>query len=110
MICRAPNVCVQNPVGNNMIMPTINKVCVVYCTGDNCTSSDCVSVSGNNPFLINNIVNGTSYNISVSLRNDFGQSRQNTPELYGESKAVSVMDIHMTVYIVYVYDFYLVRL
>ena len=83
MICRAPNVCFQNPPGNSMIMPTINEVCVVYCTGDNCTSSDCRSVSGNNPFLINNTVNGTSYNISVSLRNDFGESGQTTA-LYGE--------------------------
>ena len=65
---------------------------------------------GNNPFRINNIVNGTNYTISVSLRNDFGQSGESTPELYGEGKTVSIMDIHVTVYIVYVYDFYLVRL
>ena len=83
MIYHPPNVCVQNPPGNNMIMPTVNVVCVMYCTGDNCTSSGCVSVSGNNPFLINNIVNGTSYNISVSLRNDFAESGQTTA-LYGE--------------------------
>ena len=82
MICHAPNVCVQNPTGNDMIMPTISEVCVMYCT-DNCTSSDCVSVSGNNPFRINNTVNGTSYNISVSLRNDFGESTQTTM-VYGE--------------------------
>jgi len=46
-------------------------------------------MSGNNPFRIDNIVNGTSYNISVSLRNDFGESGQTTA-LYGESKAISV--------------------
>ena len=83
MICHAPNVCVQNPTENSRIMPTVNKVCVMYCIGDNCTSSDCVSVSGNNPFRINNTVNGTSYNISVSLRNDFGESTQTTM-VYGE--------------------------
>ena len=83
MIWHAPNVHVQNPAGNNMIMPTISEVCVMYCIGDNCMSSDCVSVSGNNPFRIINTVNGTSYNISVSLRNDFGQSGQTTA-LYGE--------------------------
>ena len=83
MICHAPNVCVQNPPGNDMIMPEVSDVCVIYCTGDNCTSLGCVSVSGNNPFRINNTVNGTSYNISVSLRNDFGQSGQTTA-LYGE--------------------------
>ena len=66
-----------------MIMPEVNEVCVVYCIGDNCTSSGCVSVSGNDPFRIENIVNGTSYNISVSLRNDFGESGQTTA-LYGE--------------------------
>ena len=91
-----------------MIMPPITDICVNYCT-DNCTF-ECRPMSGNNPFRINNIVNGTNYTISLSLRNDFAQSGQTTPELYGEGKAVSVMDIHMTVYIVYVYDFYLVRL
>ena len=54
----------------------------MYCT-DNCMSSDCRSVSGNNPFRINNIVNGTSYNISLLLRNDFGESGQTTA-LYSE--------------------------
>ena len=83
MICHAPNVCFQNPPGNNNIMPEVNEVCVVYCIGDNCTSSGCVSVSDNNPFRIDNIVNGTSYNVSVSLRNDFGESGQTTA-LYGE--------------------------
>ena len=43
---------------------------------------------GNDPFRIENIVNGTSYNISVSLRNDFGESGQTTA-LYGEGKIVS---------------------
>ena len=66
-----------------MIMPPIRFVCFVYCIGDNCTSSDCVSVSGNNPFRTDTIVNGTSYNISVSLMNDFGESGQTTA-LYGE--------------------------
>ena len=90
MIRHAPNVCVQNPTENSRIMPTVNEVCVMYCIGDNCTSSGCVSVSGNNdPLLINNTVNGTSYNISVSLRNDFGESGQTTA-LYGEGKIVCV--------------------
>ena len=70
-----------------MIMPPITDICVNYCT-DNCTY-ECRPMSGNNPFVINNIVNGTNYTISVSLRNDFGQSGQTTA-LYGEGKAVSV--------------------
>ena len=92
-----------------MITQAITGVCVNYCTGNSCTD-ECRLASSNNPFRIDNIVNGTNYTISLSLRNDFAQSRQTTPELYGECKAVSVMDIHMTVYIVYVYDFYVVRL
>ena len=74
-----------------MIWPPITDICVNYCT-DSCTE-ECRPMSGNNPFRIDNIVNGTNYTISVSLRNDFGQSGQTTPELYGEGKAVSVMDI-----------------
>ena len=80
-----------------MIMPPITDICVNYCT-DNCTF-ECRPMSGNNPFRIPNIVNGTNYTISLSLRNDFGQSGQTTPKLYGECEAVSVVDIHMTVYI-----------
>ena len=38
-------------------------------------------MASNNPFRIDNITNRTSYNISVSLRNDFGHSA----ELYSES-------------------------
>ena len=87
-------------------MPTISEVCVVYCT-DNCTSSDCRSVSGNNPFRINSIVNGTSYNISLSLRNDFGESGQTTA-LYSEGKAVSAINI--SIYMVHLYDLYFIRL
>ena len=89
-----------------MITQTITVVCVNYCTGNSCTDK-CRLASSNNPFHIDNIVNGTNYTISLSLRNDFGQSRQTTPKLYGEGKAVSIMDIHMTVKIVYVYDFIL---
>ena len=43
---------------------------------------------GNDPFRIENIVNGTNYNINASLRNDFGESGQTT-DLYGEDKIVS---------------------
>ena len=46
---------------------------------------------GNDPFRINNIVNGT-YNISLSLRNDFGQSGETAPELYGECKHYACLD------------------
>ena len=42
---------------------------------------------GNDPFRIENIVNGTSYNINLLLRNDFGESGQTT-DLYGEGKIV----------------------
>ena len=48
--------------------------------------SECRPVSGNNPFRINNIVNGTNYTISLSLSSDFGQSEEGAPELYGEGK------------------------
>ena len=65
-----------------MIMPPIRFVCFVYCIGDNCTSSSCATAD-NNPFRTDTIVNGTSYNISVSLRNDFAESGQTTA-LYGE--------------------------
>ena len=74
-----------------MIMPAISEICV-NCTGDNCTY-ECRPVSGNNPFRISNIVSGENYTISLSLRNDFGQSGESAPELYGEDKAVSVMEI-----------------
>ena len=50
-------------------------------------------MSGNDPFRINNIVRGTTYNISLSLRNDFGQSGETAPQLYGECKMVSSVDI-----------------
>ena len=66
-----------------MLMPVISEVCFVYCAGDNCTSPDCRPESGNNPFRISNTVNGTTYSVNISLRNDFGQSGQTTT-LYGE--------------------------
>ena len=67
-----------------MITPPITEVCV-NCTGDNCTF-ECRNGSTNNPFRINNIVNGTNYTVSLSLRNDFAQSGQTAPELYGEDQ------------------------
>ena len=76
-----------------MITPPTTDVCV-NCIGVNCMS-ECRRVSGNNPFRINNIVNGTNYTVSLSLRNEFGQSRESAPELYGEGKTVSVMDTLM---------------
>ena len=81
----APNLCFQNPAGNDVIVPEVSEVCFIYCAGDNCTSSDCRPVSGNNntPFRINNTVNGTTYTVNISLGNDFGQSGQTTA-LYGE--------------------------
>ena len=66
--------------------PHITQVCV-NCTGINCRF-DCSTASSNSPFRINNIVPGENYTISLSLRNDFGQSGQTTPELFGENKAV----------------------
>ena len=45
-------------------------------------------MSGNNPFRINNIVPGENYTISVSLRNDFGQSGESASQLYGEVKVL----------------------
>ena len=80
--------------------PPITEVCV-NCIGDNCTF-ECHNASSNNPFRINNIVNGTNYTISLSLRNDFGQSRQTTPELYGEDKAASV--VYVSVYARFCYS------
>ena len=59
--------------------PQTTEVCVNYCTEGNCTD-EC---NDNNPFRINNTVNGTTYSVSVSLRNDFGQSGRATA-LYGE--------------------------
>ena len=76
-----------------MITPPAREVCV-NCIGVNCMS-ECRPVSGNNPFHINNIVNGTNYTVSLSLRNDFGRSGESAPELYGEGKTVSG---HMHVY------------
>ena len=67
-------------------MPAITEVCV-NCTGDNCTY-ECRLVSGNNPFRINNIVPGENYTISVSLRNDFGESGESASQLYGEVKVL----------------------
>ena len=67
-----------------MITPPAREVCV-NCIGVNCMS-ECRPVSGNNPFRINNIVNGTNYTVSLSLSSDFGQSGQSAPELYGEGK------------------------
>ena len=69
-----------------MIMPAITEVCI-NCTRDNCTY-ECHPVSGNNPFRINNVVSGINYTISLSLRNDFGQSGESAPKLYGEGKTV----------------------
>ena len=56
-----------------MITQAITGVCINYCTGNSCTD-ECRLASSNNPFRIDNIVNGTNYTISLSLRNDFGQS------------------------------------
>ena len=64
---------------NSVAAPQIREICVNYCTEGNCTS-EC---SANNPFRINNITTGAIYNVSVSLRNDFGESGQTTA-LYGE--------------------------
>ena len=64
--------------------PAVTTVCV-NCIGNNCMS-ECRPVSGNNPFQINNIVPGANYTISLSLRNNFGQSGESAPELYGEGQ------------------------
>ena len=80
-----------------MLTAAVTDICVNYCTGGNCTS-ECRNGSTNNPFRINNIVNGTNYTISLSLRSDFGQSGESAPELYGEGKTVSVMDIQCNIY------------
>ena len=69
---------------DNMITPPAREVCV-SCIGVNCMS-ECRPVSGNNPFRINNIANGTNYTVSLSLSSVFGQSEEGAPELYGESK------------------------
>ena len=79
-----------------------SEACVIYCIGDNCMSSDCCAVSGNNPFCVDNIVNGISYNISVSLRNNFGQSGQTTA-LYSVESSFCYGHTR-------VYGFYLIRL
>ena len=70
-------------------MPPITEICV-NCTGDNCTY-ECRPVSAN--FRISNIVLGENYTITLSLRNGFGQSGESVPQLYGEGKAVSVMEM-----------------
>ena len=75
----------QGPPGNNMLTAAVTDVCVNYCIEGNCTS-ECRNGSTNNPFRINNIVNGTNYTVSLSLRNDFGQSGESAPVLYGEGK------------------------
>ena len=87
----------QDRTENSGLTLPPRDICVNYCTGDNCTD-ECRSVSSNQPFRINNIVNGTSYNISLSLRNDFGLSGQTTPELFGKAKAFllwCVMDVYV---------------
>ena len=61
--------------------PPISDVCVNYCIGENCTTTECRPVSG--AFRINNITFGESYSVNVSLMNEFGQSGQTTA-LYGE--------------------------
>ena len=71
---------------NSVAAPRITQVCVTYCTEGNCTS-EC---SDDNPFRINSITTGSAYNVSVSLRNDFGESGQTT-DLYGEGKIVSTL-------------------
>ena len=76
----------QSPLQNIVITPPLMQVCV-NCIGDNCTYK-CRPVSGNNPFRINNIVRGANYTISLSLRNDLGQSGGSAPELYGEGRTV----------------------
>ena len=76
----------QDRTENSMITPPPSDICVNYCTEGNCTD-ECRSVIGNRHFRINNIVNGTNYTVSFSLRNDFGQSGQTTPELFGKAKA-----------------------
>ena len=73
----------QGRTENSMPTLPLRDICVNYCTGDNCTD-ECRSILGNRPFRINNIVNGTNYTVSLSLRNDFGQSGQTTPELFGK--------------------------
>ena len=62
-----------------------SDICVNFCTGDYCTD-ECRSIIGNRSFRINNIINGTNYTVSLSLGNDFGQSGQTTPELFGKAK------------------------
>ena len=53
--------------------------------------SECHPVSGNNPFRINNLVRGANYNISLSLRNSFGQSGESDRMSYGEGQLFSVI-------------------
>ena len=62
--------------------PAVTTVCV-NCIGNNCMS-ECRPVSGNNPFRINNLVRGTNYTFSLSLRNSFGQSGESDRISYGE--------------------------
>ena len=60
--------------------------------------SECHPVSGNNPFRINNLVRGANYNISLSLRNSFGQSGESDRMSYGEGQLFLLW-----IYTVYVY-------
>ena len=74
----------QDRTENSMLMRPPSDICVNYCSEGNCTD-ECRSITGNQPFRINNIMNGTNYTVSLSLRNDFGQSGQTTPELFGKA-------------------------
>ena len=57
--------------------------------------SECRPVSGNNPFRINNIVNGTNYTVSLLLSSDFGGvERVLLNYMVRVNKAVSVMGIN----------------
>ena len=76
----------QDRTENSMLMRPPSDICVNYCTGDYCTD-ECRSIISNRPFRINNIINGTNYTVSLSLRSDFGQSGQTTPEVFGKTKA-----------------------
>ena len=76
----------QNCTENSTITPPPSDICVNYCTGGSCTD-ECRPITGNQPLRINNIVKGTNYTVSLSLRNDFGESGQTTPELFGKAKA-----------------------
>ena len=57
--------------------------------------SECRPVSGNNPFRISNIVPGANYTVSLSLRNELGQSGESDHMLYGESGSL-LLFIHLS--------------